>query len=88
LHYQRADGLTWDDAAERVVILDADGSTIITLNPVGSLLWKQLDGERTRDDLVAHLSAVFPDVPEAQLSQDVQDFIDQLAEEGLLRLSA
>ncbi len=85
VRYERSDEVTWDDAGDRVVILDAEGATIITLNPVGSLLWRRIDSACTADDLVDHLSSTFPDVERAQLATDVEEFVSQLVGENLLR---
>jgi Coenzyme PQQ synthesis protein D (PqqD) len=82
--HRHADDLSWDDAGERVVILDADGTTITTLNPVGSLLWRRLSQPCESADLVDHLAAQFPDVDRGQLAQDVDEYLAQLHDEGLL----
>jgi hypothetical protein len=84
VRYRRADGMTWDDAGDRVVILDARGSTLITLNPVGTILWHQLTEPREPDALVDHLAQAFPEVDRAQLHADVDEFFDSLVREGLV----
>jgi hypothetical protein len=76
--------MTWDTSDERAVILDAQGSTLITLNPVGTLLWLELDTPCDADGLTSVLRERFPDVAAQQLRDDVESFIDSLSEEGLL----
>jgi hypothetical protein len=76
--------MTWDDAGDRVVILDARGSALITLNPVGTLLWHALAEPLAPPALVDRLADEFPDVDRAQLDADVQEFVDSLLAEGLV----
>jgi Coenzyme PQQ synthesis protein D (PqqD) len=76
--------MTWDEAGERAVILDAQGSTLITLNPVGSILWQELGEPKDADALTTHLCDTFPEVDPAQIRHDVNEFVDTLLAEGLL----
>lgn len=76
--------MTWDDAGDRVVVLDAAGSTLITLNPVGSVLWEQLDRPRGADRLAEVLAERFPDEDPATLREDVDAFVTELVDAGLL----
>jgi Coenzyme PQQ synthesis protein D (PqqD) len=84
VQYRRADDMTWDTADERAVILDPHGATMITLNPVGTLLWLELDTPRDVDGLTAALCERFPEVAPDQLREDVEDFVGSLRDEGLL----
>ncbi len=76
--------MTWDDAGERAVILDAEGSTLITLNPVGTLVWHELDQPCDAALLVERVQTRFPDVAPQQVQEDVEGFVDSLLAEGLL----
>jgi hypothetical protein len=80
--------MTWDTADERAVILDPQGATMITLNPVGTLLWLELDAPRDVEALTDALHARFPEVTPAQLREDVEAFVDSLSDEGLLVVDA
>ena len=48
---RRSDEVVFDMAGPRAVLLDASGTELITLNPVGSLVWNELDGRRDADEL-------------------------------------
>jgi hypothetical protein len=76
--------MTWDDAGDRAVILDAEGSTLVTLNPVGTLVWHELDEPCDTAALVERISERFPDVPPQQVREDVEGFVASLVAEGLL----
>lgn len=83
-NYRHADDMTWDDADDRAVILDAGGSTLITLNPVGTEIWHQLDVPCDVETLTTRLAGTFPDVERDQLRDDVIGFLEELVAEGLL----
>lgn len=84
MQYGRSDEVTWDMSGDRAVVLDAAGAVLITLNPVGSLLWQMLDSPRAAADLVDALADRYPEVPLAQLREDVELFLEELMAEGLL----
>ncbi|MCB0954026.1 MAG: PqqD family protein [Microthrixaceae bacterium] len=82
--FRIADGVTWDLSEDQVVILDPEGSTMITLNEVGSILWPELDRSGDLATLVEKLRHRFDDVEADQLESDVRDFLDELLAEGLV----
>lgn len=58
-------------------------SEVKVLNPVGSKVYSMLDGTHTLDEIVAAVLAEFT-VEEAEARRDVQAFLDELAQEGML----
>ncbi len=85
--FAHANGLTWDRVDDRIVVLDADGSSMITLNPVASLLWPALQPRATAEALVHMLQRNFEGVPQDQLQRDVDTFLEELLGEGLIDVS-
>ena len=63
-------------------VLFSDGM-MVSLNVLGTEIWKQCDG-RSIDDMVADLTSLF-DVDPALLRQDALLFLDELAEKGFIR---
>jgi pyrroloquinoline quinone biosynthesis protein D len=58
------------------------GGTMLSLNFLGTEIWKLCDG-RSADDIVAELLPQF-EVEEDVLRGDVQAFLDELAEKGFI----
>jgi hypothetical protein len=84
MRYHRSSTVTWELIDQRAVILDADGSTLTTLNPVGTLIWRQLDQPREPAELGRRLADQFPGVELEQLESDAVSFLDRLACDGLV----
>lgn len=82
---QRASGVIAESSGDREVILSADGDTMITLNPVGGMVWRELPA--TRPDLIVALSDRFPAVARSQLTADLDAFIDDIVGAGLAHVS-
>jgi len=66
------------------VLVDSQGRELLTLNAVGTVVWKALDGTTDRQGIVQSLSAQFPDVKPADIGRDVDAFITELRSSGLL----
>lgn len=60
-----------------------DFSGVITLNEVGSFIWKQLEKDATREDILNNLLSEY-DVDKATAESDVDEFINKLKGAELL----
>ena len=80
----RAPDVTFEIVDGRAMLIDGRGEELITLNPVGTLVWKALDGEADAESLarrlLPELEGVGPDVLEA----DIRTFLEELASLGLV----
>ena len=83
---RRSDDVVYEMSGNRAVLLDGTGRELITLNPVGSIVWNAMADSTPPDALVAALADVFPAVPHQQLVDDVQSFLDQLSDAGLIQI--
>jgi hypothetical protein len=61
-----------------------DLDAIFTLNEVGSHIWRLIDGPITVQQIVEEIGRAF-DVQPDQAERDVPEFLDKLAEAGLIR---
>ncbi|GJM39260.1 MAG: hypothetical protein DHS20C19_26270 [Acidimicrobiales bacterium] len=81
---RRRAGVSYEPSGESVVILDADGTVLTTLNAVGAVVWKELDGERDARALARDLVVGFDGVDEDELTGDIEAFIGSLVESSLV----
>lgn len=58
-------------------------SEVKVLNPVGTRIYSLLDGKHTLDEIVAAVVDEF-EVSEPQARDDVQEFLRELSEQGLV----
>jgi hypothetical protein len=57
----------------------AEGTTkMVVLNPVGTMVWEALDGERDVDAIADLLVGEFEDVTPSQLRDDIETFVAEL----------
>jgi hypothetical protein len=82
--YRRSDEVVFEIAGDRAVLLDGAGKELITLNPVGTLVWQMLDSPRDAHGIAAELQATFPDVPLARLREDAERFLSELVASELV----
>jgi len=60
-----------------------DEAEINVLNEVGSLVWHQIDGRRTVDEIIAAVVQEFEVSPE-EAERDVLEFVDSLHAHGMV----
>lgn len=81
----RTEGLaSWREVEGGIVALDAHQQEYLAINATGRLLWPHLEQGATRRQLVDTLTASF-EVDEATAAADLDAFLADLAERGLLR---
>jgi hypothetical protein len=82
--FRRSPEITYETIDRRAVLVDGTGAELITLNPVGSLVWNALDGERDATALAGDLVGSFTGVTRGQLEADIVDFLAELAASRLV----
>lgn len=76
--------MTFEVVDGRAILIDGQGTELITLNPVGTLVWNALDGERDSGQLAKDLVATFDGVTAEQLEGDINAFLEELRSSGLV----
>ncbi len=64
------------------VLFDPDTAEGFALNPVGVLIWKQLDGTHTLDDIVTAVRSNCEEVPD-DVAAHCRSFVEDLVKQGL-----
>jgi hypothetical protein len=73
-----------DYDGETVVLLPSAETEAQVLNEVGGRVWALVDGRRDVGTIVAEVAREF-DVSQGQASEDVQAFLTELLDRGLVR---
>ena len=84
----RADGVLDEIVDGKAVLIGAAGTHVVDLNPLGTLVWSGLDGEREVADLVelVRQSLTDPDaIPAPRVEADVTAFLAELERLELVR---
>jgi Coenzyme PQQ synthesis protein D (PqqD) len=80
-----ADTTAWQVIEHQVVMLDFGGERYFRLDPVGSRMWELLVELGDLDDVRRRLLAEY-EVDEAQLREDLDEFVTRLTDAGLVRV--
>jgi hypothetical protein len=86
-YVSRSERLAARRVAGEMVILSADDSSLYVLNELGTLIWEAADGLTPLDEIVDRVVCAAFDVDRATGLRDAEEFLRQLAEHGILRLS-
>jgi len=78
--------VVWRDLEGEVVILNLATATYFGLEGVGNEIWRFLAEHRSTEHLVETLCDTFDVTPE-QLQRDLDSFIAELAEKGLIKVA-
>ena len=84
MQFRRASGVIYEELDGHAVLLDRNAVRMVTLNPVGTLVWQLLDDDRTSAELVALLRPRVRGATVDELERDVASFLDELVEVGVV----
>ena len=71
---------------DEVVMMSSEKGMYYNLNPIGSRIWELLEAPQTIESLCTQLMDEY-DVDEATCKQETEEFIQSLAERGLIEMS-
>jgi hypothetical protein len=66
------------------VLFNPDTDAVQVINPTGLAIWQALEFPKTKQEIVEYLLDVCEDVPEDQVAQDVEEFIERLNAAGFI----
>lgn len=79
-----AGNIVWREVSDGAVLVSPEAGKVRVLNKVGSQVWRLIDGRTSIATIEETLLRRYDDVPREQLSQDLQQFLSDLASRGLL----
>lgn len=80
---KHADRFTETDIDEEIIVMRLDNGEFFSLSGTGSAIWRLIDGTRDRATLIEALAQKY-DADDREIAVDVEDFLAQLKEQGLL----
>jgi hypothetical protein len=84
----RANDVAARQIGDEFMIMSGKDSSLFSLNETAAMIWKAADGATTLEEIVEkHLCPEFEVDRETALA-DARQLVDELAEHGILRLSA
>ncbi len=84
-NFDVASGVLWEQVDVKVMLIDQASSELVTLNPVGSLIWRTLASAPTSVSRLAEVvHEAFPEVSLTQATTDVETFLDELVHLGFV----
>jgi hypothetical protein len=82
--YRREHQVTKRSVGETIFLVDARRNAIHKLNPIGAVIWDQLNTPRSIEALVDMLHTAFADISRRVIRRDVRNLIAELLEAELI----
>lgn len=79
----RNPSVLWRELDGEAILLNPKEGCSYNLNPVGTLIWKLLDGQHTTENIITAICEAFEVEPE-QASQDTQVLLDDMLTNKLI----
>lgn len=76
--------MSFEPSGDSVVILNADGTVMTTLNAVGARVWTELDGVRDAAAIASDLITDYQGITTDELTADIEEFIESLVAADLV----
>ncbi len=77
----------WRELDGEAILLSPQEGCSYNLNPVGTLIWKLLDGRHSTEDIVTAICEAYEVEPE-QAGQDLAQLLDALLNNKLVKVSS
>jgi len=70
-----------EESDDWAVLFDPNSGQVVGINPVGSFIWKLLDGKHSLDQIADAINRTFSDPP-VNIPEEVRGFTESLIERG------
>jgi len=78
------DGVTVQGLGDEVMLYDPEKDNIHVLNNTACSIWNLCDGQHTIDEILTNMKKEFPDVPQSELKEDIENTVEELKKKQLL----
>ncbi len=83
IRFRRSQAVDAETLGDALVLMNTGTGEVLTLNHTARAVWEALAEEPSVEDLIAGFAAVFRDVDQAALRQDIADALERLRAAGL-----
>jgi hypothetical protein len=77
-----------EEDPDGALLFNPDTNQIRVINATGLFIWKQCDGKKDLPAIISALKNTFDDVPEKEVTGEVNAFVDDMRANGFLGVPA
>lgn len=77
--------IIWREVDNEAVILNIETNDYFTLDSTGAEIWKRFTSENSISAIISGISSEYG-IEKERLTEDINDFIKELKEEGLVKI--
>ena len=82
--YEQNKNTSTHPSGERVVVYHEESKDSIVLNPTGAIIWKSLENQKSKSEVIGELQTAFPDVAKSDLERDLELYLKELLDNKLI----
>ncbi len=84
MHYRQSPDAFAEITNNEIMLLEVNTNEMYRSNEIGAIIWENLDGQHTLEEIVQEIMDVCIDVKEDVVRRDVEVFLEDLKEKGLV----
>ena len=73
-----------EEDSDGALVFNSDTDQIKVLNQTGFFIWRLCDGSHDMESIIARVRETFDEVPEDQVSGQVQEFVNEMVGSGFI----
>ncbi len=81
--FARDERISWRMIEDEAILVDRDEREVLRLNPIGTEIWKTIDGKCTLTEIIDHVYQTF-EVDRKRAQKDVLRFLKKLIRRELV----
>ena len=83
-YFRNPDVVIHEEDPDGALVFNPDMDQIKVLNQTGFFIWQLCDGSHDKESIIARVQETFDEVPEDQVSGQVEDFVNDMFSTGFI----
>ena len=83
-YFRNPDVVIHEEDPDGALVFNPDTDQIKVLNQTGFFIWQLCDGSRDMESIIARVQETFDEVPEDQVSGQVEDYVNEMVGAGFI----